>query len=220
MIKKFNLIFKILIFLTASIITVFLFPDSKKFSYEYQKGEPWKHKNLIAENDFPIYKSDLVLQQEKDSILKNLNPYFIFKKDIKQKYINKFNNNYNTLINNLVEQSDDKKEIESLKKNYNITRKQFLKELNNIYDKGIIEPANVYSDNDVKSANIFILKDNIAEIHNYNELISQKEAYNKLNKLYVEIKDNSNFIIPDIDFMNYIEYNVVYDVKKTISFRR
>jgi len=215
MIKNLNIFFKILIFLTASIITVFLFPSSNKFSYEFQKGEPWKHKNLIAEYDFPIYKSDIVIEQEKDSILKNIKPYFVYNKDIKTEELNKFSNNYKTLINNILKDITNSKIKNNLETKYNKINKKLHKKLNKIYDTGIIEPINNFSSNTTADAKIFIKKNNIAEVHKYKELISQKDAYNQLNSFYSEIKENTDFDLPNIDFMNYIKYNIIYDGNMT-----
>ena len=38
-------------------LIVFIFPKDGKFKYEFQKGKPWQHVDLIAPFDFPIYKS-------------------------------------------------------------------------------------------------------------------------------------------------------------------
>jgi len=211
MIKKFNIFFKILIFLTASIITVFLFPNSNKFGYEFQKGEPWKHKNLIAEYDFPIYKSDAILQQEKDSILKNVKQYFFYNEEVKSVAIKTFSDNFDILIKNTIDVIENSKKQQEIKKEYKRIEKRIIKELNIIYDKGIIEPINNQSDNNITTSKVFIIKNSIAEIHNYNKLISQKEAYNKLNTLYSEIKEDSKFDLPNIEFTSYIKYNVLYD---------
>jgi hypothetical protein len=61
---------KVTFFVISALITVLLIPDSTKFRYEFQKGEPWKHESLIAEFDFPVYKGEETLKKEKDSVLK------------------------------------------------------------------------------------------------------------------------------------------------------
>lgn len=207
MIKNLNIFFKILIFLTASIITVFLFPNSNKFGYEFQKGEPWKHKNLIAEYDFPIYKTDAIIQQEKDSILKNIKPYYVFNENIKDATISKFSENFDVLIKNAIEQIDNSKTKNNINKDYKKIKKLLAKKLSEIYKKGIIEPA----DNQYNNKQILVFKNNIAETYKYKYFLSQKEAYKQISTQYSEIKENSKLDLPNFEFMDYIKYNVLYD---------
>ena len=55
------------------------------------------------------------------------------------------------------------------------------------------------------------MKDNIAESYIYNELFSQKKAYNEINMLYLKFKEEKNILIPSFDFSKYISYNVRYN---------
>ena len=50
-------IMKVLGFVLALIIVVWLMPRNVKFKYEYQKMRPWQHETLYAPFNFPIYKS-------------------------------------------------------------------------------------------------------------------------------------------------------------------
>jgi hypothetical protein len=75
--KQYNkLIFRILAFAIAILISAFFLPKSGQFKYEYEKGRPWRHANLIAPFDFPIYKSLPELKTERDSLLKHFRPYY------------------------------------------------------------------------------------------------------------------------------------------------
>jgi len=211
MINKFNILYKVLIFLTASVITVFLFPSSNKFSYEFQKGEPWKHQSLIAEYDFPVYKSDKIIQQEKDSILKNNKPYFVFKQDVEKKSIKKFDEDYISLTTKLLENLSDKELKKNLVLNSEKIKTKLIEKIKNIYIKGIIEPVKNSEDINLDNLDIFIINDNVAKVYNYKGLYTQKKAYNELNSLYDDFKTIASFSLPNIDFMNYIQYNILYD---------
>lgn len=76
-IKKWSILFRIIIFLIASAIALYLFPREGKFKYEFQKGEPWAYDLLIAPFNFPIYKTGKELQAERDTLLKDYAPYYI-----------------------------------------------------------------------------------------------------------------------------------------------
>ena len=64
-----------------SIVIVFL-PREGKFKYEFQKGKAWMHEDLISSFDFPIYKTEAELFEERNVLLKNFSP--IFKTDTSQ----------------------------------------------------------------------------------------------------------------------------------------
>jgi cyclic-di-AMP phosphodiesterase PgpH len=69
-------IYVFLLFLFVYAIVVLLFPKERKFEYEFTKGAPWMHKDLIAEYDFPVYKTQNALDTEIDSIRQSFVPYF------------------------------------------------------------------------------------------------------------------------------------------------
>lgn len=76
--KNNSLVFsRILLFLLAAAIIVAVFPKEGKFRYEYQRGKPWMHEDLIAPFDFPILKTEAELSQEHETVLNNLKPYFV-----------------------------------------------------------------------------------------------------------------------------------------------
>ena len=59
----------------ATVIT-FLLPRTPKFAYDYKKGEPWSYETLVAKFDFPILKTELQLQREKEKLASEIIPYF------------------------------------------------------------------------------------------------------------------------------------------------
>jgi len=59
-----ELIFKVLLFLTAITLVVFLLPKEAKFKYEFQKNKPWVHEDLLAPFDFAINKTNLVFSMK------------------------------------------------------------------------------------------------------------------------------------------------------------
>ena len=61
---------RILLFVITGVIVVLMLPKEGKFKYEYQKGRPWGHEDLVAPFDFAIEKPktelDAEVQQVKD----------------------------------------------------------------------------------------------------------------------------------------------------------
>ena len=78
--NKHELIFKVLLFLVAIVLVVFLFPKEAKFKYEFQQNKPWVHQDLLAPFDFAINKSENELSDEKQQISNQSLFYFNVKK--------------------------------------------------------------------------------------------------------------------------------------------
>jgi hypothetical protein len=76
---KHDEIFKGFIFLISVILIVSIFPKEGKFRYEFTKGKPWLHQDLIASFDFAIQKTDEEIQQELKEI--NDNSQMFYQKD-------------------------------------------------------------------------------------------------------------------------------------------
>ena len=55
----------ILVYFLLAAVTVYLYPRyDRSFPYRYEVGRPWSYDRLVAEFDFPIYKSDAQLNKE------------------------------------------------------------------------------------------------------------------------------------------------------------
>lgn len=53
-------------FVAAVTLVTYFFPREGKFRYTFQEGKPWKYGLLTAPFDFPVYKDEAVIQQERD----------------------------------------------------------------------------------------------------------------------------------------------------------
>ena len=60
----------------------------------YDVGKPWMYASLIAKFDFPVYKSDAVIQQEKDSLLAYFQPYYNYDKGMEKRQLGKLHADY------------------------------------------------------------------------------------------------------------------------------
>ena len=87
----------VLVIGTVAII-VWLMPRSTQFSFNAEKGRPWVYSDLSAPFDFPIYKSDEVINRERDSLMKLYEPYYLINKDISGKQIRQFYKDYSNGI--------------------------------------------------------------------------------------------------------------------------
>lgn len=69
-------VYKIFIFIVATVLMVYMFPKKGKFKYQFSEGKPWQYENLYAPFDFGILKSDEAIQKEKEILRSNAIPYF------------------------------------------------------------------------------------------------------------------------------------------------
>ncbi len=74
--KNHSLIYKVLLFISATFLIVYLFPKRGKFKYNFEKGKPWQSENLYAPFDFAIKKTTEELDEEKEIIKRNSILYF------------------------------------------------------------------------------------------------------------------------------------------------
>jgi len=75
-------IFKVLLFIIAIAVVVWISPRESMFKYEFNVGKPWNHNDLIAPFNFAIYKTDKQITEEKQQVLNNFRPYFKYDSDI------------------------------------------------------------------------------------------------------------------------------------------
>ncbi len=73
---QYDLIGKIFLFVLMIALLLAIFPREGKFRYEYQKGKPWQHYDLIAQSDVAILKPEAELQAEINEALLAARPYF------------------------------------------------------------------------------------------------------------------------------------------------
>ena len=86
-----------LIIITVAII-VWMMPSSNQQNFKIEKGRPWIYTDLKAPFDFPIYKSDEAVKAERDSIMKQYEPYYIMNSEIVGKQVRQFSKDYSNGI--------------------------------------------------------------------------------------------------------------------------
>ena len=76
-------------------IIVWSMPRDTRNHFKVEKGKPWVYADLKAPFDFPIYKSEDAVKAERDSLLKDYEPYFNYYKETEEKQIRQFVKDYN-----------------------------------------------------------------------------------------------------------------------------
>ena len=141
--QSYHLFFLAMVFIAGIGLIFLVFPGESRFKYEFQKGKPWLHETLMAPFDFPIYKTDKQIQNEKDSILKFFNPYFVYDSSVFESELEKFRMFYHRKTNEYIESKFGKNDVGSRKQDFLSNAKNFesfsIKIMTDVYLKGIRE---------------------------------------------------------------------------------
>ncbi len=195
-----KLILQVLLFVATAIALYFILPGEPKFKYEYQKGFPWRHENLVAPFDFAILKTAKELEDEKAEQLQALVPYFT--NDTLQKH-----ESLALLRQDLGLDTDT---TNSIKNNIYETLASTISDL---YTNGILQfSVDTYTELNEKSE-INKRVGNLVQKTDIKKLNSEKSAYNILLSARKNIVDAGN----QYDWLNnlvldrYISANLIYD---------
>ena len=207
------LIYRFLITAIAVVTICLYMPRDDRLHYTFDIDKPWRHGQLIATHDFPIYKSEYTIQKEQDSILRYYKPYFVFNKSIGDQQIARFRNDFNTQF------------AQFAPTRYLSIIEQQLK---SIYSHGVMGAEDYNRMQNDSIGFIRIISQNEAKEENFSDVFSQKTAYellasqkNDTTTLYKNIlrKCNINeYIVPNLTFDTKKSENAKNDLLSTISY--
>lgn len=197
-------IYKAFLFLLSIVLLVLIFPKEGKFKYEFHKGKPWMHEDLIAPFDFAILKTDEVIKIEQEDVLKELKPYFKFDNDLylqkREELSEEFEKKWNFKY-------ADKKRLQKKKIN---NKKLSLLIFDTLMTRGIIE-LNPEIENKPGDFNIIIITNNIAEEKELRNLFTVHSAYEYIHS---QLKKN-NYDKTKIDkelLLSLLENSIIQNV--------
>lgn len=139
------------------LVIVFLMPKNSKFPYDYRKGREWKYETLFAQFDFPIYKTEEQIREERNNSAGSVIPYYKYSEETSAKAIS----------------SIERLPLGSL-------RSAVVSEVRSIYSKGVMDDRNRRQDDVPESEVIYIQKNKRAAKYPVTEVYSVSGARNKL----------------------------------------
>lgn len=179
------------------LVIVWLMPrDGRNYVYAEQ-GKPWKYADLTAPFDFPIYKSEQMIQKEKDSLMKEYQPYFYYNKEVEGNMVRKFVTDFSGGIPGL---SDDYISI-------------IANRLHKIYQTGIVSSPE-YSRLAKDTTQCIMVADgkNATSIPIV-RFFSTKKAYEQL--FLDNILEQHRSQLQKCNLNNYITPNIIYDKERS-----
>lgn len=199
-----KVIAQIILFLLTAVSLYLILPGEPQFKYEYQKGFPWRHENLVAPYDFAILKTANEIEEEKLEQEKLLVPYFTCDTTV-------LNNSVVAMLADIQQNYDTASTSRS-------NALSVLKEnLTSIYKTGVLQfSADSY---EVLTDKTEIKKrtgNSVTNI-NTNQIYSEKSAYNQINQVRQNLVNRSanNNWVRNLPLEKYIKSNLTYDEATT-----
>lgn len=185
------------IVIVTVLVIVWLMPrDGRNYVYAEQ-GKPWKYADLTAPFDFPIYKSEQMIQKEKDSLMKEYQPYFYYNKEVEGNMVRKFVTDFSGGIPGL---SDDYISI-------------IANRLHKIYQTGIVSSPEYSRLAKDTTQCIMVADGKNATSISIVRFLSTKKAYEQL--FLDNILEQHRSQLQKCNLNNYITPNIIYDKERS-----
>ena len=194
--KRIRLVTQITIAICCIGAVAFFMPRNNVFTYTYSEEAPWNYGQIIAPFNFPIYKSNAQLAEERDSIAAHFEPYFTKDTAVVVKSLRRMKNRfYNTPVEGVP--------YESFIKYYN--------SLIRLYNQGIISGNDETRLSESKAEKVNIVSDNVSSAVPKKNFITTAKAYKKL----LAADTIPQKIIESYRFDEFITPNIIFDSLKT-----
>ena len=195
----------IFVFLITAVLLFLILPGEPKFKYEYQKGFPWSHENLVAPFDFPVLKTDEEIGEEIAEQLQNVIPYFTYDTTTVKAQAQKLRTDWQNLADSAGAANPG-------------VILELTEVLKGIYKSGILpRSVETYEILDGKEE-LKKRTGNLVDRTPIKSVYSEKTAYNaffdtirQMNQKYPESQEILIALEPD----NYIAWNLQYDAETT-----
>lgn len=183
------------------VIIVWFIPRNSGPQFRYDVGKPWMYGSLIAKFDFPIYKTDEAIKEERDSMMRNFEPYFNYSADVESRQLTRF---FEDFKNGLPGMPASYTQIVADK-------------LHSLYQTGIMG-ATEYSTVAKDTARMVRVVDGkTATSVSVGSLLSTMTAYEQI--YHDERLAPHRAILQRCNLNEYIEPNILYDKERSVSER-
>jgi len=186
------------LFVVIAFIITILYPFKGEFKYEFTKGMPWLHNDLVAPFNFSIHKSASQIEHEIDSLKKSINPYY----------------RLDTAVSSYV-YNESKNILANIKADSLIRwKKNVLKDINKIYKNGVFEN----SINDVDKKYITLIRGKFIEEIATENTNTVQLVISKLEKKYGDnIQLIEDVIKPNISYDEVTTQKIINNVNADVS---
>ena len=195
------MLLRIALVIASVVIVIWSMPRDNRTYFHVETGKPWKYADFTAPYDFPVYKSDDAIKAERDSALREYEPYYKFNKETESMMVHKFMNDY-------------AQGIPGLPAEYLFV---ISNRLHSLYNQGIMEQKEYSELRSDTSKTIRVVNGKEAASVSIQEVYSAKTAY---EQLFMDPKlAPQSSILRRCNLNDYIVPNLSYDRERSESSR-
>ena len=182
-------------------IVVWAMPQDNRSYYHVEEGKPWRYADFTAPYDFPVYKSESVIKEERDSALRQYEPYYKYDKSVEQRMVKKFDTDYANGIPKLPKSFV-----------YIISNR-----LHSLYQQGIMEQKEYAELLKDTARMIRVVNGKEAATISIHEVYSAKTAY---EQLFMEDQLSVlRTVLQKCNLNDYIAPNLIYDRERSETYK-
>ena len=187
---------RLAIVLATVAVIVWFMPRDNRVNFSYEINKPWRNPDLTAPFDFPIYKSEATLRAERDSAMKEYEPYYTLNKEVEGEQLRRFMQDYEDGLPGL---SADYKSI-------------IYNRLHRLYAQGIVDKVEPVEGRPDSVRIIRIISGKTAVSVELKSLYTTVAAYEQLfqDPMLSHIKE----LVQQLNLNNYIVPNLCLDVQR------
>lgn len=172
-------------------IVVWFIPRETGFNYKVEKNTPWRYSDLTAPFDFPVYKSEATLEQERQAALADYHPYYTLHDEVPSRQIRLLKQRFN--MSAALQGSDIKIMLAN--------------RLSNLYSQGIIDTRDPIAGDSMQT--IWRVSGETAQSISARGLLTPRQAYEQL--MHDSVMSHLHTLMQELDLNDFIVPNLVYD---------
>lgn len=193
-----------IMYLMMMVLIVSVFPREGKFQYEFRKGKPWMHENLVAPFDFAVLKDRDEIALEQTAIKKAALPYYRFDTTIKKTrmrlLLQQLNQQYPVVNQNAV-----------ILSRHRTIHQTAMALADTMFAKGIIGLAST-TEGSSRADQIMIISGNTAIKRDISDVLTIPQSFDLIKKtLKANALENDELLIKILE--NLPEPNLLYDLE-------
>ncbi|MBR1484990.1 MAG: HDIG domain-containing protein [Prevotella sp.] len=177
---------------TVALIVWFM-PRDTQLTFKIERDRPWPYADLTASFDFPVLKSESRINAERDSALRDFEPYYTLRSNVEREQVRLF---MQTFAKGLPGLQDDYKSI-------------IANRLSALYQQGIADNMEVLGEQVDSTRYIKIVVGQVAQSRLAVSVLTAPQAYEALthDEALAEYREE----LQQLDLNNFIVPNLIYD---------
>lgn len=192
-----NILTRAAIIIGTVAVIIWAIPSEKRTYLRIDEGKPWRYSDLTAPFDFPIYKSEKTIKKERDSLMRQYEPYYSYNAEEEGRQVRRFVSDFSDGIPGL---ADDYISI-------------IANRLRRVYKQGIINTPDYNKLSADTSQMVRVVSGKNAVSVSVTGLYSEKSAYEQI--FLDELLGQHRQALQKCNLNDYIVPNLTFDKERS-----